>query len=240
MTHYRLILLALLIATLSGGCGQKAEGTKKDGKKAEPPGPPPPQVEGDHRAATAKRLSELLAEHRKGVESDIDRINKATKIAREEDRFASLKVVQNLQANAVIAINATNALAEQLRTLDRELRHAQSAYAAAAQAYKDRSEDYTDSSLRESCFGWSRHYDALAAAVPAERQRIKEFLDSLQPTLQLCRETKQLLDDYALFLSTYHDATVPDAEAAKYQSTLRGYIQWFTAFEHAVATYRGK
>lgn len=222
----RLLTIATLTA-LCAGCG----GTK---------GTPPELIDGDPRAVTAKRISQVLADHRAKVEGDIGQINKTVQAARGDKQFADVNVVQALQAEAANAVAACNQLNERLLELDRELRHAGNAYAAAAQAFRDRAEDYPDSSLKRTCLEWAAHYAELARVIPYERERIAEFQKALPATLSLCRQTKRLLDDYSLFLTTYHDATVPTAEVERYQAALKEYVQRFSSFERATAAYRGK
>ena len=224
------LLTAMLLAALATGCGQT---------KSTEPGTPPEPVAGDPRAVAAKRISQVLAERRAKVDGDVGRITKAVESARDAKAFADVKAVQSLQADAAAAVAAVNELHERLLELDRELRHAKNSYAAAAQAFRDRAEDYPDSSLKATCLDWARHYDDLARVVPYERGRIAEFQQALPTTLDLCRQTKRLLDDYVLFLTTYHDATVPTAEVERYQAALKEYVQKFSAFEQAASSYRG-
>lgn len=237
------ILLAAFVCPLVVGCGQqpqKAEGEKAGQKNEAPKEAPPAATVRDPRADSAKKISEVLAGHRKDINSDIDRVNKTHEIVRGETKLADIEIVKRLQANAAIAIRALNELNEELLRLDRELKHAQNAFTAYAQAFRDRSEDYTDASLKNNCLEWAKYYDGLAATIPDERKRIAAFVKEIPPTLVMARESKQLLDDLNLFISTYHDGTVPTAEVEKYQSTLKGYVAKFSAFENSAKAYQGK
>lgn len=66
------------------------------------------------------------------------------------------------------------------------------------------------------------------------------FLAQVEPTVGFVRETKRLLDDYHLFLSTYVEAEPPRSEVEKYLETLRNFAQKFRAFERESELFGGR
>jgi hypothetical protein len=233
----RLIVLFLALFA-SVGCDAKKGDANKDQPQGGPTSPPAKEAAQDPRGAQAKRLADVLEGHRKTIGANLDNVTKAVQIAKDQKDFTDVKVVEMLRNNAIAAISNVNQMNEELLALDRELRHGQNAFLAYAQAFRDRSEDYADYSLKDSCLAWAAHYDRLAKGIPEERARVAEFQKHVPPLLEYMRETRRLLDDYHLFLTTYHDKSFPASEAAEYQSRFKSFLGQFDGFQRFIDLYR--
>lgn len=231
-------LLTLLLVALVG-CGKKEDEKKSEGKTDNTSSPPTPTTgEKDPRGVQAKAIAEVLEDHRKKIGGNLDAVTKTVQIARDEKGLTDIKTIERLRSNATIAISNVNQMSEELLSLDRELRHAQNAFAAFASGYAERAEDYRDYENKNALLAWSHHYQRLADSVPAERKRIAEFRVHVQPLLEYMRESRQILSDYHLFLTTYHDRTFPESEAAAYLERFRVFTQQFEQFRKFIDDYK--
>jgi hypothetical protein len=121
--------------------------------------------------------------------------------------------------------------------LHRELKHARAAYLAAAEAWAARSKDYQDDSLRMSALGYSNDFSSLAAKAPGQALRADAFRQEVGKLLPILRESRQAIDDFALFLETYPTAQ-SNAEAERYLDAIQLYVKQFEQFEGMVDRYR--
>lgn len=226
----------IVIAVGTGVLAYKA-GTERPAQAAPAA---PAEAEADLRAVLAKRTGQVLSEERGKIDRNLEAIAKAAQALRSADpkNCTDIKTVTNLHAHAEVALAAIHGCAEVLQSLDRELKWGQVSYQVAAQAFRDRSGDVSDEQLKEVYLGWSAHYEAKAAALPRERAALAGLLHELPYAAAMVRQTKIMLGDYATFLLTHHDATLPKEQAAAYQALLAEYAKKFSAMEAAMAGYR--
>lgn len=219
-----------LSLALVGGCSSQ-----------KPPAEEAPEgAEGDVRPKAAKKQQVMINSYRESAQGAADRVNGAVGKVRGARNLSDAEQVDALRREVVAALGSAHALGESLRAVKRELKHAPAAYRAAAANFRARSEDYSDERFRSVCLEWADHYEALAAACPAQLERTERFLAQVAPTAEFIRETRNLLDDFHTFLTTYVGDEPPRAEVERYMETLRGYAEKFGEFERESAAFGGR
>ncbi|QJX01169.1 hypothetical protein [Frigoriglobus tundricola] len=199
---------------------------------------PPEAAAGDPRSVAAQKMAEQLAGQEKQVIGLGDKVMQPVKLTRAADRLVEIKKVKELKDAYGSALVTLHALDEATLALDRELRHAGASYGAGAQCFRDRAGDYRDGKLKDACGSWAGHYEGLRDRVPYHRERVAALRKELPRTLELMRQSGQILDDYYLFVSQYPGETLPDTVAAPYVQNVKEYVRQFEGFEAALESYR--
>lgn len=198
---------------------------------------------GDHLnpgvdAQMARHTADLISLHKKEVDGSIAQIDSTVAEVKRAEQAKKLEEVTALRDAADRGIAAAHNLSEHLLLVDRELRHAEGAFRAAAASYRGRAGDFTDAKLKGSAMEWAAHYDALAAGCPAERQRMARLHSNVSPTLAMLREARLHLSDYAMYIGTYSGGTVPEHESARYLAAVQSFVREFSTFEAAADSHR--
>jgi hypothetical protein len=205
-----------------------------------PPGSNPHTVNGgSSEMNNANATAKTLDEYRATTNATITGVLENARSLREAKGVADVASVQQHRKHAVAALNAVHQLEEGLILLDRELGHAERSFKVTADGFRARGMDYPDQKLKGTAAEWAAYFDSRSAACPGERKRVQDFLKAMPGTISLTRDTAKWLDDYLLFLNSQTDPTkVPATEIAKAETTLREFVQKFSAFESAAESYR--
>jgi hypothetical protein len=237
VTRFLSVILLALAPSLA--FGQVIYDSKSYPTGEQAPTPPtavrPPE---DTRNTTAQKLGERINTSTAEVLNLSTELLKPVVLAKASDRLVEVRRVEVLRRSFKMASVTIHGLDEMCIQLDRELRHATTAYDAAAKSYRDRAEDYTDGKLKEACTSWAIHYEKLRDRCPEHRKQLSALRKEIPATVLLIRESGQLMDDYHLFVSTFETEVVPDSLAQTHLDAIKDYARKFEAFEKALANYR--
>jgi hypothetical protein len=168
-------------------------------------------------ARSIERLADRLAS------LDLNRFGTGSRSVRDVRR-----VIEGLHALATDALTESHRSGEILQDLIREARHLGPAFRSAADAWRDRAEDYQDSTMRATVLGYAADADRQADLAPARFSALNQRAADLAATIPFLRETARLLSDTLLFL----DQAAPEDNSGRVVSdeTLRLYARAFTTY----------
>ncbi len=144
----------------------------------------------------------------------LSRVRDAVKDLKIDDEDWRVKTTAALRAAlpevaAVVAdaLEETRRAGDALAEYRREVYHAPNAYRTAAQAWRDRGDDFpTGSELRDLDYEFAEAYEKTARELPralASADRVKEQLPALEAFL---KDYKQFLTDFAIYMRAVLDA----------------------------------
>lgn len=206
-------------------------------EKTAAPDPGPPQIDADDAASWQSRTIDAS---RRSVSAATHGVIKMVGLVKESPSSggaSEILRVESLQRSVNEALASAHGLTEHLLSVRRELRHSTTVYTAAAESFRQRAEDYKDGRLRADCLSWARNFDELVATTPQQLSDTENYLAEVGPTIEFIRETKNLLTDYHLFLSTAVDHGRTLEGASSYLSRLKGYVEKFSRFEEAAQAF---
>ncbi len=114
-----------------------------------------------------------------------------------------LAVAKEMRSVSQRAADSMSSMNDTIRNLARTTKHLGSSYRAAAELFRRKSRDYTESRLRNQLLAFAEDYDAIAISIPKRQKAIREFEAHIPRLKTKAQEATQFLDDAILFLSSH-------------------------------------
>ncbi len=114
-----------------------------------------------------------------------------------------LAVARDIRTVSQRAAESMSSMNDTIRNLARTTKHLGAWYRAAADLFRRKARDYTESRLRNQLLAFAEDYDAIAVSIPKRQKAIREFEAQVPRLKAKAQETTLFLDDAILFLSSH-------------------------------------
>lgn len=165
-------------------------------------------------------------------------IQKAVAMAKAPGSASNLTSVNELGKAAEAALDATASMDERLISLAREAKHMKTRYEREAADARDRAEDFTEPAAKAAQLALAARFDAFAAAVPADQNRIAALRKEIPEAKRLMRDLTNAANDLAL-----HMRVAPSGPAEEEMGAFRSSVDQIAArlasFDASLGAFRG-
>ena len=197
----------------------------------------------DPSILAASQNRRLVAEREEALLAKLDEIRGLLASAKSDPAKMKTSLEEFLQlAKGVRKIvgEADEALAGLTTATDglaRELKHSPKAYRMAADGFRERAKDYTESSLKDQLLSFASDYEAIAKAMPERIVKLREFQKKLPKMKAKIREARSFLDDMSMYLESHPGVGRSDPRE-RYSVQFDAFVHTFSELIRALEVYR--